>query len=407
MILPPTVKAIEDVVQKAPEFAAALFWRGVARMMTRRPEEARQDFEQAAKLVPDFHEARELLARVLLEDQEIPAAMAEVRRALDLMPGEADALALQGHLKLLTGDPKGALSDLEVARKIDPAGDYCAQTQRSVQNVIKGPQHLGAKYSKEFPHFTVMTDISGEKTALYGNRLEAAFRHFAETFKDHFAEDPRRPKPRVAIFNTREAYLTYGEMTLSGRQEWTLGYFHPLYNELLLFEDVDRDATLQVLYHEAFHQFLRLVVPRRVPYWYNEGMAEYMGSIRVEVAKTGPPKVVERGRILEGRLKALKLGLPFAMKFEDIMMQTPAQFYSGPVPIKYAQAWTMIHFFHEAAGGKHRARLDAYFRKIKDGGTAREAFQAGFGDADLEGLQKDWLEHVRKLEPPKPESPKK
>ena len=33
--------------------------------------------------------------------------------------------------------------------------------------------------------------------------------------------------------------------------------------------------------------------------------------------------------IKDGRLKGLKMSLNFALKFEDIMMQTPAQFYSG------------------------------------------------------------------------------
>ncbi len=400
-ITPPVVKAVEDLAQKAPECGAAVFWRGFIRMISRRPEEARADFERAIKLVPDFHEARELLARILFEEQDIPAAQAEIRRVLDAMPGEAGALALNGHIRFLSGDAKGALADLEVARKIDPASDYCLQVQRNVQGVIKGPQHLGAKYVKEFPHFTVMTDMSGEKTSLYGNRLEAAYRYWAETFKDVFTEDPKRPKPRVAVFNTREAYLTYGEMTLAGRQEWTLGYYHPLYNELLLFEDVDREATLQVLYHEAFHHFTRLMTRRRVPYWWNEGMAEYMGSIQVDVPKTGPAKVVERGRILEGRLKALKMGMPHVMKFEDIMMQTPSQFYSGPVPIKYAQSWSMVHFFYEASSGRHRPRIEAYFRKLLEGGTPREAYQAGFGDADMAELQKEWMEYVRKMEPPK------
>ena len=404
-IPPPVAKAVEEVVQKAPEFAAGLFWRGVIRLAARRPEEAKADFERALQLVPEFHEARELRARILFEDLEIEAARAEIRAVLEAMPGDPEALALMAHLRFLGGDAKGALADLEVARKISPESLYAEQIQRSVRNVLKGPQHLGAKYVKDFPHFTVMTDMSAEKTALYGNRLEAAFRHWAGIFKEHFTEDPRRPKPRVAVFNTREAYLTYGEMTLSGRQEWTLGYYHPLYNELLLFEDVDREATLQVLYHEAFHQFMRLLTPRKLPYWYNEGMAEYMGGLRVEVPKSGPPRIVEQGRILEGRLRALKLGLPMVLKFEDLMMQTPAQFYSGPVPLKYAQSWAMIHFFHEAEGGRHRPRLEAYFRKLKEGGTPREALQAGFGNADLATLQKEWLEYVRRMEPPKPAEP--
>jgi hypothetical protein len=308
-------------------------------------------------------------------------------------------MALSGYLRFVTGDPKGATAELEVARKLDPSSESVRQLQRNVANVLKGPQHLGAKHVKEFPHYIVMTDMSPEKTLLYGTRLEAAYKHYAEVFKDVFQEDPRRPKPRVAVFNTREAYLTYGELTLSGRQEWTLGYFHPLYKELLLFEDVDQDATLQTLYHEAFHQFMAMMAPK-VPYWYNEGIAEYMGGIRVEVQK-GQSRIAERAKILDGRLKALKQGLAMALPFEAIMMQTPGQFYSGPVSFKYAQAWSMVHFLYEAAGGKHRPRIEAYFRKLREGGDSKAAYQAGFGDAPMEELQKEWLEYVKKMEPKK------
>ncbi|HEV3027086.1 MAG TPA: DUF1570 domain-containing protein, partial [Planctomycetota bacterium] len=239
--------------------------------------------------------------------------------------------------------------------------------------------------------------MSADKTMLYGTRLEAAYKFYAETFKDVFTEDAKRPKPRVAIFNTREAYLTYGELTLSNRQEWTLGYFHPMYKELLLFEDADLEATLQTLYHEAFHQFMALMIPR-APFWYNEGIAEFMGGIKVEVNKA-QAKIVERARILDGRLKGIKMSLNFALKFEDIMMQSPAQFYSGPVAFKYAQAWSMVHFLYEASGGKHRSRIETYFKRLKDGGTPREAFESAFGDGSIEALQKEWLEYVKKLEP--------
>jgi hypothetical protein len=399
-LLPPHLTMFDPLIGKAPDFAPLYYWRGTARMAFRRPEEARLDFARAVQLHAEFPEAHLAMARAGLEERDLGAAAAAARKSLELWPGFGEAQALAGFLRFLGGDARGALADLELARKLEPGSEYVLQMQRNVQNVIKGPQHLGAKYVKEFPHYVVMTDMSAEKTALYGARLEAAWRHYAETFKDVFAEDPKRPKPRVAVFNTREAYLTYGELTLSGRQEWTLGYFHPLFKELLLFEDVDQDATLQTLYHEAFHQFMSLMAPK-VPYWYNEGIAEYMGGIKVDAPKAGPSRIVARARVLEGRLKALRMNLPLALKFEDIMMQTPGQFYSGPVAFKYAQAWSMVHFFYEADGGKHRPRIEAYFRRLRDGGDAREAFEAGFKDARMDDLQKEWLEYVKKLELPK------
>jgi len=408
---PEHVVSFDGIVRDAPDCAAARFWKALAQMNGRKPEEAKAELAEAIKLFPEFHEAELTMARMDLEDRDFTGAASRVRRALDLDPGYADAVALgaylkflgavnaKGHAKSLANDVKEAASDLELARKLDPSNESVATTQKNVLNVVKGPQHLGAKYEKEFPHYVVMTDMSAEKTLLYGTRLEAAYKFYAETFKDVFTEEARRPKPRVAIFNTREAYLTYGELTLSNRQEWTLGYFHPMYKELLLFEDADQEATLQTLYHEAFHQFMSLMVPR-APFWYNEGIAEFMGGIKIEVQK-GQSKIVERARLLDGRIKGLKMGLNFALKFEDIMMQTPAQFYSGPVSFKYAQAWSMVHFLYEASGGKHRPKIEAYFRKLKEGGTPREAYQAGFGDAPIDELQKEWLEYVKKLEPSK------
>lgn len=392
-LLPPHGALLEDVVKKAPDFAPGWYWRGRVLTTFRRSDEAREAFGKAAAADPEFAEAHRAAAKAAMDDRDLAAARAAVKRALELAADDGEALALQGLLRFVSGDAKGAIADLELARVLEPGSEDVQQAQRNVVNVIKGPQHLGAKHVKEFPHFVVMTDMSKEKTELYGSRLEAAYRHYAETFKEHFTEDPKRPKPRVAVFNTREAYLTYGELTLSGRQEWTLGYFHPLFKELLLFEDVDADATLQTLYHEAFHHFMNLIAPR-TPFWFNEGVAEYMGGLKIEVGKR-ESKIVEKARILDGRLRVLKGALQLALPFREIMLQTPGQFYSGPVSFKYAQAWSMVHFFYETPA--HRPRIEAYVRALVKGESGKAAFEAAFGDAALDVVQKEWLEYVKKL----------
>jgi tetratricopeptide (TPR) repeat protein len=390
----------DELTKKAPDFAPGWYWRGKVLATFRRSDESREAFAKAAAADPGFAEAHRAVAKAAMDERDLEDARAAVKRALELAADDGESLALQGLLRFVSGDAKGALADLDLARVLEPGSEDVVQAQRNVVNVIKGPQHLGAKHVKEFPHFVVMTDMSKEKTELYGSRLEAAYRHYAETFKEHFAEDPKRPKPRVAVFNTREAYLTYGELTLSGRQEWTLGYFHPLFKELLLFEDVDIDATLQTLYHEAFHHFMNLIAPR-TPFWFNEGIAEYMGGLKIEVSKRDA-KVVEKARILDGRLKVLRGALPLALPFKDIMLQTPGQFYSGPVSFKYAQAWSMVHFFYETPA--HRPRIEAYVRALVKGEPAKGAFDAAFGDAPLEAMQKEWLEYVKGLKKQNPGS---
>jgi len=385
---------LDELIASAPTLRGAYYWRAQANLLRGRSDLALADFTEAAK-DPDFYEARAGLGQLFFNELKFAQAKQHVEDALKIAPDCASAIALKAFMKFVDGDPKGSVADFDVAHKLDPSDEDIREQRGNIANVIKGPQHLGCKHVKEFPHYIVMTDISMEKTKLYGERLEAAWLYYKETFKEFYREDPRRPKPRVAIFNTREMYMTYGELTLSRRQERTLGYFHPMYKELLLFEDVDMDDTLQTLYHEAFHQFMNCMVAR-APYWYNEGIAEYMGGLTIDKGK-----VVQKARILDGRLKGLKMNLKQAFPFENIMQQSPGEFYSGPVSFKYAQAWCMVHFFYQYEGGKHRKLIDAYFKALLDGKENKEAFQEAFGSVDLKALKAEWTAYAEKLQPEK------
>ncbi len=398
-----TATLFSGLISAAPDFVAAQYWKAMLDLDGGNSTPARRDLLRTLRRYPDFYEALAAIGQTWEDDQDYDKAQYYAGEALKRMPDYAPALALQGYLKfVIQADARAAMEDLELALKIDPSHDTTRTQQKSIANVVKGPEHLGCKFKKEFPHFWVMTDISAERTQLYGERLEAAYKHFAETFKQFYKEDPKRPKPRVAIFNTREAYMTYSELTLSSRQEFTLGYFIAAYRELLLFEDVDLDETLQTLYHESFHNFMSTMMPRP-PYWYNEGIAEYMGGLTIDKGK-----IVEKARLLTGRLKGLKRDLKHALDFDDIIKQTPGEFYSGPVSFKYAQAWSMIHFFYEHEKGKHRALLDSYYKLLVEGKENEDAFDETFGKADLAALKKEWSGYVEKLEvAEKKETPKK
>lgn len=394
------LRLMDGFIVSAPEFPGAYYWRGLMNLEAGRTEQAHTDFSTALRKAPEFVEAMNALGMKHLNEMNFKEARQYADDALQSQPDLSEAWALRGFARFCLDDPNGAMEDLEIALKLNPGDPLAQEYHRNVVNVRKGPEHLGCKFVKEFPHYIVMTDISMEKTKLYGERLEAAYTYYAETFKEFFQDAGRRKKPRVAIFFTREAYLTYGELTLSRRQEWTLGYFHPMYKELLLFEDADIDETLQTLYHEAFHQFMSLMVAR-APYWYNEGIAEYMGSIKIEKSKKGQMEISSKANLLDGRLKVLKNNLRAALPFEQIMKQTPGEFYAGPVSFKYSQAWSMIHFFYQHEGGKYRKLIDAYYGKLLEGGSITEAYDAAFGGQDMKALQSEWLEYVKKLEPPK------
>jgi hypothetical protein len=84
------------------------------------------------------------------------------------------------------------------------------------------------------------------------------------------------------------------------------------------------------------------------------------------------------------------------------MNETPREFYSGNVGLKYAQAWSMIHFFYEFEKGKYQPLIEKYFELLRAGKTPRECYDAVFKGKD-EALQKEWRDFTKGLKAPRPE----
>jgi hypothetical protein len=243
----------------------------------------------------------------------------------------------------------------------------------------------------ETEHYKITTDISPEAAKRYGQNLEAAFRHYQSSLGKAFPRGFGR-KPRVAIFNTAENYYTYFELLSEQRGENTAGVFRPSLNELVLFETLDLEDTTHTLYHEAVHHFVQQLTPTHLPYWINEGIAEYLGAITVK-----DEKVTEKAKMLD-RLPYIKIAVEVdsVYPFEKIMNESPREFYSGNVGLKYAQAWSMVHFFYEAAGGKHKPRIQKYLDLLLSGAPPRKAYEEAFGTGTAE-LEKEWKAFVKTL----------
>jgi hypothetical protein len=125
-------------------------------------------------------------------------------------------------------------------------------------------------------------------------------------------------------------------------------------------------------------------------------MAEYMGAITVAdgKVKTKAEIQVDRQMVVRWAL-ANNLTIPF----ERIMNETPREFYNmAEIDINYAQGWSMVHFFHEGAGGKYRPLIDRYFRALHDGKSPRQAYEASFGPKITE-LETEWKAYAKKLMP--------
>ncbi|MBX3468762.1 MAG: DUF1570 domain-containing protein, partial [Planctomycetes bacterium] len=387
------LQGLNRVVERARGLAPAYYQRARISLAAGLPGVALLDLARAQALAPRFHEAVALEAAALAALGRLDEALSRADAALALRPDAADAWAARGAARFLREEFEGALGDLEVALALDPWDDGARGLVRNVRHVLAGPP-WSRRFRVETAHYVLETNISQKRADDYARDLEAVRQIYAQRFGVAGGAPPAR-KSRVLVFDAEEGYHSYAALTMDDRVESTLGCYLPRYRQLLLFEDKD-DTTLeetrQTLFHEGFHQFLHQLVPDNlVPYWLNEGLAEYLSACTV---KDG--KVVAQGQVLQGRLRDLRAflraGGPFP--FDKLMKETPREFYSGAVWAKYAQAWAMVHFFEEGPDEDARGRFRRYVAKLREGAAADEAFEAAWKGVRWPDLQRAWRAHV-------------
>ena len=387
------LKSLNELVAKHAGVPTVLVLRAMVHFHRDDVAASQADVTAALAAFPDCAEAHVLQARLHDWDQDWDRAIAAAQRAIDAFPDTASAYVVRA-LASYGRDPSSAprgIDDARLAVALDPANREAATALRGIRLQSRGPRELGARFEHESAHYRVVTDISADAAKAYADKLEAAFRRFADTFKHAYVEKPF-PKPRVVVFNVAESFHTYAELVDDEREEENLGHFTDRWNELVLFETPDADETNDTLYHEAFHHFTILMARQTLPYWYNEGIAEYMAGV---VASGGGPARMQKYRLPDVQ-RAIEAGI--AVPWDRLMLETPTEFYDDPENFKYAQAWSMVFFLYEHEKGRHRALIERYFDALRARKSAREAFDAVFKDT-WSDLEKQWVSFVKSLKP--------
>ena len=386
---------IGNAIRLSPDFAAAYYVR--ARLFHKIGSAflAERDLEIACRLAPRFYEAQAFRARVLLDIGRPTEALAQAEAAIKNAPGAAEGYIARGLVRFSRDELEAALEDLELARALAPWEEELVGLTRNVQNVINGPP-WARRFDAQTENYLVQTNVSATAAQEYAELLEAGRAHYAKTFP--LPKDGRRSK--VLIFDTQEGYHGYSELSINDRVESTLGCYLPRYRQLLLFEEKGsktQDKTIQVLLHEGFHQFMHQLVPdNAIPFWLNEGLAEFMSAVEVKGGRVG-----KTGLVLQGRLDNIryfvKANRNRPMAFPKIMQETPQEFYSGAVWAKYAQAWSMVHFFELGATPDVKARYQRYLKALREGTPSKEAYAQAWVGVDWSAIQKRWWAHVEAM----------
>lgn len=84
------------------------------------PEEGRQLLEEAVAKAPDFLLARTSLAEIYLLERRTNECAAQVEAVLKIDPRNSAALLVRSRMKQATGNPEGAMEDLEQITRADP-----------------------------------------------------------------------------------------------------------------------------------------------------------------------------------------------------------------------------------------------------------------------------------------------
>src|SRR4029077_16535178 len=128
---------LQKFLAEKPDIAWAHFQLAYAYTALKRSDEARAEYERATTLDPKMSEAF-LNLGILLTEKDPAAAVAPLRRAVDLLPAQSRPRFLLGLAQEPSGDVPAAVDSYEAALRLDPRdleavihlGNLCAGLKR-------------------------------------------------------------------------------------------------------------------------------------------------------------------------------------------------------------------------------------------------------------------------------------
>ncbi|MEW6253647.1 MAG: hypothetical protein AB1716_23625, partial [Planctomycetota bacterium] len=207
---------------------------------------------------------------------------------------------------------------------------------------------------------------------------------------------------RVLVFAGRNQYVEFGREYVGGGTEHTSGVFIAQPPVLLIHDQGNINDTCDVLFHEAFHQFMQRHV-KDPPMWLNEGLACYYGDAQPGGRGLRFDRLNADAWKLARKLIDKKKFIPLA----EVVHATRAEFYDGtPLSLSgyddltrrnafYVEAYTLIHAM--LADQTARPRLQQYLRDLaRDDGRSTAKITAQYFDRETcDRITPHWIRHVQ------------
>jgi tetratricopeptide (TPR) repeat protein len=221
------------------------------------------------------------------------------------------------------------------------------------------------------PSFVIKSRLNEKKTLALAQNLEL-FRQVVLVLMN--GGQLASPVPtRIFVVKNASDFRELG-MSRSDAAD-TAGFFTPsMRDNYVVLRDAGRADSRDIIQHEYVHFMMHNQTRVRYPQWFDEGMAEYLGTVQLRDGK------VHIGRASEIALNSIAYNpwLPLSKvvdpeRYEKWTDEDQAMFY--------AEAWALVHYLHTSRrkDGKLTADLGRYLELLEAGRSGREAFEEGFG----------------------------
>ncbi|MFN0009384.1 MAG: DUF1570 domain-containing protein [Planctomycetota bacterium] len=308
------------------------------------------------------------------------------RHCQDLsLPGEAEVLALAA----LVADPANAEAHALLGHVKRQAGWMAKRGNQQVlfEKLTPARTDLRQPWKLETSHYALLTNLSLHDATCLALDLERYYRAFFELLDGG-----------VDVIEVVEplGVGVYGDdRTFPEGLEGRAAFYDKTTRQVLI--NAARVDPQYALVHEATHQLLFATASGTraglgvVPGWIDEGLAEYMAWSRTGHAGRA---TFDLGAISDEHFTTHR-DAPKPYDLSRVLQFESGDFHgSSKQDLKYAQSYTLVHFFLHAQGGKYRSKFFEFLRGAYAGSSSSTDFKKVV-DVPEKELKAEWLAHVR------------
>ena len=242
-------------------------------------------------------------------------------------------------------------------------------------------------------NFNLIGNAAEKDIRLVATKLE----QFRETFRLLFPglKVDSSIKTTVIVFKNGGSYRPFKPRRPDGKpDDGIAGYFQPGddINYITLSIEDGVQNTLGTIFHEYTHFMLDTSIGKaNIPVWFNEGMAEYYQTYKIEEDQKITLGIVQNNHLdLLSRAKLIPLNQFFQVDSFSLHSSGDAA-----RNVFYAQAWALMHYLIQGNGGNNVGNLQRFLNLLLKETPPETAFKQVF-NTDYASMEKELRTYIEK-----------